>query len=464
GGARVLRGALLPARWAGRFNFPDPERPKFLEELRQALSKSDIKAIAAKFASSSSSPPGCDHLQLPSSSPTGSSQLNCESHSAGAAASKCDDISDPLMEEDWPRIAACRPRQPPTPRRLGRAQVILPLLERRRAGAIKRTVSVMTAAVSITPSSQPFGSTVASVSRHSHSRFLVLPRSRRRGPRHGTSRSTPPRSEMSSSSSTAAAGSPSLPPPPDSRVVVGCGGTAVDYLAKVAAFPKPDDKIRSTSSLVQGGGNAGNALTGAARLGLKPRIISKLANDAQGRTALAELEKDGIDISYIVVSQEGNSPFTYIIVDSQMNTRTCIHTPGYPGMVPDDLPHSSVLSALDGARLAYFDVRFHETALVVAREASRMKIPILIDAERRREGLDDLLNLASYVVCSEKFPQASKPLSNNSFQAGRFLYFRRLQLYGGDTCALDRFDPALVYRRRRTSRPLSLWLHETLDL
>ncbi|MQL86433.1 hypothetical protein Taro_018964 [Colocasia esculenta] len=84
----------------GRFNFPDAERPKFPEELRQALSKSDIKAIAARFASSSSSPPGCGRLQLPSSSPAGSSQLSCESHSAGAAASKCDDMSDPLMEED----------------------------------------------------------------------------------------------------------------------------------------------------------------------------------------------------------------------------------------------------------------------------------------------------------------------------------------------------------------------------
>nr|CAD1837426.1 unnamed protein product [Ananas comosus var. bracteatus] len=38
--------------------------------------------------------------------------------------------------------------------------------------------------------------------------------------------------------------------------------------------------------------------------------------------------------------------------------------------------------------------------------ASRRKIPILVDAERKREGLDDLLNLTSYVVCSEKFPQA----------------------------------------------------------
>lgn len=37
-------------------------------------------------------------------------------------------------------------------------------------------------------------------------------------------------------------------------------------------------------------------------------------------------------------------------------------------------------------------------------QASRRKIPILIDCERKREGLDELLNFATYVVCSEKFP------------------------------------------------------------
>ncbi|RWR80460.1 ribokinase isoform X4 [Cinnamomum micranthum f. kanehirae] len=197
-----------------------------------------------------------------------------------------------------------------------------------------------------------------------------------------------------------------LPPLPEKRIVLGCGGLGQDYLATVASFPKPDEKIRSTSSMVQGGGNAGNALTGAARLGLKPRLISKLANDGPGKGLLAELEADGVDTSYIVVSEEGNSPFTYVIVDNQMKTRTCIHTPGHPGMVSDDLSQSSLLSALDGARIIYSDVRFPETALVIAKEAARMQIPILVDAERKREGLDDLFNLANYVVCSEKLPQA----------------------------------------------------------
>ncbi|CAN0920382.1 KHK [Linum grandiflorum] len=187
---------------------------------------------------------------------------------------------------------------------------------------------------------------------------------------------------------------------------LGCGAASVDLLAAVAAYPNPDDKIRTTSLKVQGGGNAGNALTCASRLGLNPRLISKVADDSQGRGVLAELEADGVDTSFFVVAKEGNSPFTYVIVDNQTKTRTCIHTPGYPPMIPEDLSESSLTSALDGATLVYFDGRLYETALVIAQEATRKNIPILIDAERKREGLDELLHLATYVVCSAKFPQS----------------------------------------------------------
>ncbi|KAL4190932.1 hypothetical protein AMTRI_Chr07g78320 [Amborella trichopoda] len=206
---------------------------------------------------------------------------------------------------------------------------------------------------------------------------------------------TTPRAKMASSgmSSVATEVSPS-PPLPEKRILLGCGSISTDFLAAVKSYPKPDDKIRTTSLEVQGGGNAGNALTGAARLGLKPRLISKVANDAQGQRILAELEADGIDTSYIVV--------LLILI----KTRTCIHTPGNPPMVPEDLAPSSLSAALDGASLLYLDGRLHETALVVSESAVKMSIPILIDAERKREGLDDLLNLSDYVVCSANFPVA----------------------------------------------------------
>ncbi|KAH0648622.1 hypothetical protein KY285_033870 [Solanum tuberosum] len=118
----------------------------------------------------------------------------------------------------------------------------------------------------------------------------------------------------------------------------------------------------------------------------------EVADDSQGKRILNELEADGIDTSFIVVSQP-------------QKTRTSIYTPGYPPMVADDLPYSSLSSALDGARLVYTDGALHEVALIVAQEAHQRSIPIVIDAERKIEGLDELLHLATYIVCSTRFPQ-----------------------------------------------------------
>ncbi|KAK7393337.1 hypothetical protein VNO78_21890 [Psophocarpus tetragonolobus] len=200
--------------------------------------------------------------------------------------------------------------------------------------------------------------------------------------------------------------SESVLPLPENPIIVGFGGVGVDFLAVVRSFPIPDTKMRTTEFKVQGGGNTGNAMTCAARLGLKPRIVSKVSNDAPGKAMLDELEAEGVDTSFFVVSKEGTSPFSYIIVDNQTKTRTCIFTAGDPPMVPQDLTQANLLSALDGARVVYFDARMTDSALVIAQEAFRQNISILIDAERPREGLNELLSLADYAVCSEKFPQA----------------------------------------------------------
>jgi hypothetical protein len=43
----------------------------------------------------------------------------------------------------------------------------------------------------------------------------------------------------------AAQGAPAAPPP--KAKVVGCGSSGVDYLAAVAAYPRPDQKLRTES-------------------------------------------------------------------------------------------------------------------------------------------------------------------------------------------------------------------------
>ncbi|KAL0760716.1 hypothetical protein Bca101_076866 [Brassica carinata] len=179
----------------------------------------------------------------------------------------------------------------------------------------------------------------------------------------------------------------------------------------VPSFPVPDQKIRCTSFKVQGGGNTGNTLTCAARLGLASRILAKVADDSQGRWMLEELESSGVDTSFCVTAKDGVSHFNYVIVDNQtwvnkqsfvmLNTRTCVFTPGYPPLLPDDLTESLLSDVLDRVRVIHVTGRSRETELLLAQK----NVSILINAEKRREGLDKLLDLADYAVCSTHFPQ-----------------------------------------------------------
>jgi sugar/nucleoside kinase (ribokinase family) len=191
----------------------------------------------------------------------------------------------------------------------------------------------------------------------------------------------------------------------EGRVVVGMGSVGMDFLASVASFPRPDDKMRTEDLEMQGGGNCGNALTATSRLGrahMRPRVVSKIGCDAAGDAIVAEFVKDGVDTDYLVRS--GKSPFTYIIVDKETNTRTCIHTPG-DVFAPEEMTQDMVDSILEGASAVYFDGRLAEAAAILAKAAREKGIPVLVEAERLRPGLDVLLHHADYVITSAHFPQ-----------------------------------------------------------
>ncbi|KAI6694521.1 hypothetical protein NL676_022231 [Syzygium grande] len=133
-----------------------------------------------------------------------------------------------------------------------------------------------------------------------------------------------------------------VPPSPAQCLVVGFGGICLDYLAVLSTFPKPDDKTRCRSMkvlppsflcvflfhLFKGGGDAANTLTCLARLGVRARLMSKIANDVHGKSLLEELTVDGVDTSFLVVTEDGQTPFSYVIIDQSTRTRTCILTPG----------------------------------------------------------------------------------------------------------------------------------------
>ncbi|KFM29109.1 putative sugar kinase YihV [Auxenochlorella protothecoides] len=133
--------------------------------------------------------------------------------------------------------------------------------------------------------------------------------------------------------------------------VLGLGSCGLDTLALVDSFPAPDEKIRARRLLIQGGGNCANALTAAARLGAPVAIISKAGSDAAGSSIEAELQGEGIDTQCLLFSKTGPSPTTYIIVDAA----------GIPVLVEAEKPRPGLDVLLQGAQYVYTNATFPKT-------------------------------------------------------------------------------------------------------
>lgn len=58
----------------------------------------------------------------------------------------------------------------------------------------------------------------------------------------------------------------------------------------------------------------------------------QVGGDAYGKMITDELSGDGVDTSRVVVKAGQTSPFTYVLVDTETMTRTCIHTPAEGGV------------------------------------------------------------------------------------------------------------------------------------
>ena len=187
---------------------------------------------------------------------------------------------------------------------------------------------------------------------------------------------------------------------PSNPKVVGMGVTGIDLLAYVDSYPAADAKIRTQRFQTAGGGNAGNTLTALSRLGVAAEIVTKVGDDGYGQMIVDELAQDGLDARRVIRKAGISSPFTYVIVDMAGQTRTCIHTPS------EDMTEAEIQAEwLDGAAFLHLDGRNTLAAIKLAQLARERNIPVMLDAEKDRPHLKELVPLCDFLATNTAFPQ-----------------------------------------------------------
>lgn len=177
---------------------------------------------------------------------------------------------------------------------------------------------------------------------------------------------------------------------------VFCLGIAtLDYVYGVDTIPSRPEKHRARDLVVVGGGCAGNASVGVARLGAKAWLATRLGDDLTGDRIVADLEGEGVDTSPTLRLEGIRSPVSAIFVDAAGERLVMSYTdPALPedaGRLPAALPQGT------GAVLA--DIRWVEGARAIFRKAREAGVPAVLDADRKPPH-PELVSTATHVAFS----------------------------------------------------------------
>ena len=185
-------------------------------------------------------------------------------------------------------------------------------------------------------------------------------------------------------------------------MIVGIGANVFDTLITVPSFPKEDTKLRSDGIKLCGGGPCATGLVAAAKLGAECAYIGCLADDAGGEFLAEDFRRYGVLTEYIDVCGGCVSFSSYIMINEQNASRTCVFNKGtVPPLKLDEKKRAAVAAAdilmVDGNEL--------DAAVEAAKLARENGVTVLYDAGGLYDGLERLLPYADVLIPSEEFAE-----------------------------------------------------------
>jgi sulfofructose kinase len=176
------------------------------------------------------------------------------------------------------------------------------------------------------------------------------------------------------------------------------GHAAHDLIYRVSTIPTRPVKVVAKSMSESGGGMAANAAVAISRLGGVASYWGRVADDLLGERILADLAREGVDVSGARRVPGARSPCTSILVSDEGERLICSFSD--PSLDPDP-------GWLPQARVSHFDVvmadvRWPRGAALVLDLARRLDRPALLDADvAPPEVAQQLAAHATHVLYSE---------------------------------------------------------------
>jgi sugar/nucleoside kinase (ribokinase family) len=181
------------------------------------------------------------------------------------------------------------------------------------------------------------------------------------------------------------------------------GLTTVDLLFGVDRYPLEDSKNTARRYVAAAGGPATNAAVAFARLGGRARLLSSLGRGEIARIAAADLQIQGIDHHDLTAERVEDPALSAIAVSQDNGSRTIFTSPAIDDAAPFEANAAHLAECVAQADIVLLDG--HQMAL--AQEAARIArgggVPVVLDGDLYRDGLEDLMSFVDVAIFGKSF-------------------------------------------------------------
>lgn len=185
--------------------------------------------------------------------------------------------------------------------------------------------------------------------------------------------------------------------------IVGFGENSLDFLAVLAEPPAPNSKQRLQRFARLPGGQIATAIAACARLGWRSRYVGAFGDDDMGAEVRASLASEGVDLAASRTIRGAVNRFAVVLVDARSGDRTVLWD-RHPALTvtPADISREAVTSG----RLLLVDCHDMGAAAQASKYARLAAIPTLIDVEKVRPGMAELLQQTDVIIAAQEYPTA----------------------------------------------------------
>lgn len=173
--------------------------------------------------------------------------------------------------------------------------------------------------------------------------------------------------------------------------VVVVGSLNMDLVARVARAPVAGETVSGESFETFPGGKGANQAVAAARLGAQVAMVGRVGRDPFGRTLVALLAAEGVDVRGVSDDGEGPTGVALIVVERDGGNRIVVVPGANGGLRPGDVEASVRAGLWEGARVLLLQLEVPGETVVRAAEIARGRgMLVLLDpapAPRRAGGL-----------------------------------------------------------------------------